>query len=278
MPFLYYYLVSAADQQLQESLGAGTKILPSNEIESKYTFFYLDDVKARSLNLVDEGAFDAFGVVESLRWKARENGVDYIANEITGIERIGNRIESITLSTGQVVKVSTVVNAAGTRAAAISRLSMNLCLRIYRSQSIQAVFTCAPTVSTIIWWDVLPLGPDIAVSPDGFGYEDGVWEEKVLPILRRSIPSFATAKVTDSWVGHYEFNTFDRNAILGPHTDVSNLLFCAGFSGHGSQQVPARGRGVAELITYGVFKTLDLSSLLYARIAKEMPLYERAVI
>jgi len=61
-------------------------------------------------------------------------------------------------------------------------------------------------------------------------------------------------------------------------TEITNLMMCNGFSGHGSQQAPACGRGVAELITYGEFRTLDVSSLAYDRIARNQPLLERAVI
>jgi glycine/D-amino acid oxidase-like deaminating enzyme len=113
---------------------------------------------------------------------------------------------------------------------------------------------------------------------DDFGYPEPIWEEKILPVVRKRVPEFGALQVTDSWVGHYEFNTFDHNAIIGPHTEVSNLLFCCGFSGHGSQQAPACGRGVAELIAHGEFRSLDLSALSYERIAANEPLIERAVI
>ncbi len=105
-----------------------------------------------------------------------------------------------------------------------------------------------------------------------------MWEEKVWPILATRIPQFQSIKLMNSWVGHYSFNTFDHNAILGPHDDVQNLLFACGFSGHGSQQSPAMGRGIAELITYGEFKELDLSDFSYTRISTNKPLIEKAVI
>ena len=123
-----------------------------------------------------------------------------------------------------------------------------------------------------------PLHGDPAVDVDDFEYPENIWDDKMLPVITKRVPQFRNITVTDSWVGHYEFNTFDHNAILGSHTEVPNLIMCNGFSGHGTQQAPACGRGVAELITYGQFRSLDLSPLTYERIAKNEPLVERAVI
>ncbi len=38
------------------------------------------------------------------------------------------------------------------------------------------------------------------------------------------------------------------------------------------------GRGVSELLTYGEYRTLDLSVLDYSRIVKNVPFIEKAVI
>ncbi len=73
-------------------------------------------------------------------------------------------------------------------------------------------------------------------------------------------------------------NTFDHNAILGPHPEIDNFLFMNGFSGHGMQQSPIVGRAIAELILHGRFDTLDLSELLFARILENRPLREQNVI
>jgi glycine/D-amino acid oxidase-like deaminating enzyme len=73
-------------------------------------------------------------------------------------------------------------------------------------------------------------------------------------------------------------NTFDHNAIVGLHPEWTNLVLANGFSGHGMQQSPAVGRGVAELIVHGGYRTLDLAPLGFERIASGRPLIERNVV
>ena len=82
----------------------------------------------------------------------------------------------------------------------------------------------------------------------------------------------------NAWAGYYEMNTFDQNGIVGPHPEITNLYFANGFSGHGIQQSPAVGRGIAELIVHGGYRTLDLSPLGYDRLVAGRPLVERNII
>jgi glycine/D-amino acid oxidase-like deaminating enzyme len=51
-----------------------------------------------------------------------------------------------------------------------------------------------------------------------------------------------------------------------------------GFSGHGLQQAPAVGRGVAELLATGAYQSLDLSPLGVERLVEGRPLRERNII
>jgi glycine/D-amino acid oxidase-like deaminating enzyme len=104
-------------------------------------------------------------------------------------------------------------------------------------------------------------------------FEDAVW-----PVLAARVPAFERIKPGRAWAGHYDLNTFDANAIVGPLPIYPNVLIATGFSGHGLQQAPAVGRGLAELIMGGRYSALDLSPLGFERVAVNKPLIEQNVV
>ena len=116
--------------------------------------------------------------------------------------------------------------------------------------------------------------PDtLDLVPDRAAFESFVW-----PALAHRVPGFDAVRLLDVWAGHYEVNTVDANAIVGPHPRLRNLLFANGFSGHGLQQAPAVGRGIAEWIATGRYESLDLTPLSYDRIERGEPIRELNVI
>ena len=102
-------------------------------------------------------------------------------------------------------------------------------------------------------------------------------EAKLWPLLAHRIPALEQLRVQRAWAGHYEVNTLDHNAVIGPHPDIANLIFANGFSGHGVQHAPAAGRGVAELVKFGAYRSLDLSPLSYARVRENRPMPELVI-
>jgi FAD-dependent oxidoreductase domain-containing protein 1 len=92
------------------------------------------------------------------------------------------------------------------------------------------------------------------------------------------VPAMQALKLVRGWAGHYDFNTFDQNAVIGAHPRVRNFIFANGFSGHGLQHAPAAGRAVAELIVHGRFVSFDLTRFGYERIAARRPVREANVI
>jgi FAD-dependent oxidoreductase domain-containing protein 1 len=114
---------------------------------------------------------------------------------------------------------------------------------------------------------------DLPLEVDYTKFDDVIW-----PALARRVPAFEALKVTGGWSGYYELNTLDHNGIVGRHPALSNVFFANGFSGHGLQHAPGVGRGVAELIVDGGFRTLDLSPLSPDRVRTGKRLVELNVI
>ena len=114
----------------------------------------------------------------------------------------------------------------------------------------------------------------------GLGWDvDHAWfEERIWPLLARRIPAFESLKVMNAWVGHYDFNRFDENGIIGAHPVIGNFYFANGFSGHGLQQAPAAGNAIAELIVHRRFRTIDLARMGYERIVRGEPYHELNII
>jgi glycine/D-amino acid oxidase-like deaminating enzyme len=110
-------------------------------------------------------------------------------------------------------------------------------------------------------------------EPELQQFDDIIW-----PLLWNRAEGFAAVKVRRVWVGHYDYNRLDQNAILGRHPAFENLYVASGFSGHGLQQSPAVGRGLAELMLTGAWQTLDLSPLGVERVLEGRPFLERAIV
>jgi sarcosine oxidase len=123
-----------------------------------------------------------------------------------------------------------------------------------------------------------PHGDDPDPDTLDLAVDYGPFESFVWPTIANRVPGFDRLRLLDGWAGHYEVNTLDHNAVVGPHPRITNLLFANGFSGHGLQQAPAVGRGLAEWITLGRYERLDLSPLGYERIERNAPIRELNVV
>jgi glycine/D-amino acid oxidase-like deaminating enzyme len=300
----YMYLADNAEfagtlkeaQKIQTSLGAATKHMSRDEIAADYPFYMLDDIVAANHNLVDEGYFDGGTMFDWFKRIARRNGVEYIADEVVAmtLNPAKSGVDSVTLKSGAEVACGTVVNCSGPRANDTANMA-GIELPIRPRKRYTFIFDAANPLDRDLPLTIDPSGvhmrsegkyylagcpPDVDpdVAPDDFGFDHSLWMEKVWPIVATRVPAFEQVKIINEWGGHYAFNTFDQNAILGRHTKVDNFLMLNGFSGHGLQQSPALARGIAELIAHGEYRSLDLAPFGYERVEKGEKFLEKAVI
>jgi len=301
----YMYLADTEDfasvlrenQKVQLAEGAETKLMTPEQIKAEYPFYAVDDLILGSINRLNEGYWDGGTVFDWWRRLARERGVEYISNEVVAISKNlkGTRVKSVTLASGQVIACGHVVNASGPRALRTAAMA-GLTVPVEPRKRFSWIFSAERPLDRELPLTIDPSGVhfrqdgpqtylagghadyDPAVEYDDFSMDHRIWEDFIWPTIATRIPQFDALRIVSEWAGHYAYNTLDQNAIIGPHSEIENFMFLNGFSGHGLQQSPAMGRGMSELLTYGEFRSLDLSPLGFERIIANRAFIEKAVI
>jgi FAD-dependent oxidoreductase domain-containing protein 1 len=294
----YLYLAAAGGaaqlrqaHAVQVACGADVALLDRAALGKQFGWLNTSDLCLGSLGLSGEGWFDGYALLTAFARKARAQGARYVNADVSGLDIADGAVAGVVLSNGSRIECSHVVNAAGPWARRIAAMA-GVDLPVFARRRTVYVLSCPAALNpfpllidpTGFW--IRPEGAkfiagfspaddrdDQPLQPDYDAFETELW-----PVLAHRIPAFEEAKLERAWAGYFEMNTFDHNAIVGPHSSLANLLFMNGFSGHGMQQAPAIGRALAELILHGRFDTLDLSELSFARVAENRPLPEANVI
>jgi FAD-dependent oxidoreductase domain-containing protein 1 len=295
----YLYLASVERQEqlrshfaLQRRHGVDVALLNAAELGARFAWLSTSDVCAGSLGLSGEGWFDGYSVLQAFRRKARALGVTYLRGEVAALDLGETRVNALLLQDGRRVKCGKVVNAAGPYARAIAEMA-RMELPIVAEKHCIFVFSCPdPPASCPLVIDptgvyVRPEGRHFIAGPprnpdsevgDGLEVDYRLFEDVVWPTLAARIPAFESIRLVNAWAGYYEMNTFDHNAVIGRAPDIENLYFANGFSGHGMQHSPAVGRGMAELLLFDEFRTLDLTALSIDRLGRAEPIRESNII
>ena len=278
---------------VQRAEGADVVLLDTPALAQRFPWLAVDDLAAGSLGLSGEGWLDAHALMHGFRRKAIATGAEYREATVAGLEREGDRVVRVRLADGTHIACGTVINAAGTGATALAATA-GIALPVESRKR------CVFHFRTPVKLPDCPLVIDpsgLYFRPEGAGFICGVapaeaddppstdfevphawWDDVLWPALAARVPGFEAARMISAWAGHYDVNTLDHNVILGAHPEVSNLLFANGFSGHGLQQSPAVGRALAELVTFGGFRSLDLSAFGWQRVLDGAPMLERNVV
>jgi len=296
----YLYLASEAGASIlrenhvaQRREGADIALLSPDEVLARFPYFNMEGIALGALGLSGEGWFDSYSLLQAFKRKARSLGVVYREDKVVEVFREGARVTGVALATGERVSCGAFLDSAG--ASGVTQIARGLGVEI----PVRSRKRCVFLIEARDRWPNMPLVIDpsgVYFRPEGRNYVVGgpppepdldsddfevVWpqfEETLWPALAHRIPAFESLKVVRAWAGHYDLNLYDHNAIVGRMPGYDNAFIAAGFSGHGVQQSPAVGRGLAELITHGKYKAMDLSEFAFERIAAGRPLLEKNVI
>jgi glycine/D-amino acid oxidase-like deaminating enzyme len=297
----YLVMASAAsvpvleeNAKLQQSMGADTILMTPAELTARFPHLSVHGLAAASFGRTGEGWFDPYSLMNLVRKAAIARDVDFIRDEVTAIAA-GDRVTSVTLASGEKLGAGAVVNAAGTSAGKVAAM-LGFDLPVSPAKRYVYVIDCPDAPESLrkgpLSFDIngiyfRPEGrnfiwgytPTEAEEPAVKDWEmDFSWfEEKIWPLAAERVPAFEAVKLVGHWVGHYDYNWFDQNGIIGRHPSLPNFYFGNGFSGHGIQQGPATGNALSELILFGKYRTIDVTALGVERIAANRPLFEKNI-
>lgn len=296
----YLFLASEAglgileeNHRIQREHGADVALLTPPELAARLPWLSTAGIAAGSLGLSGEGWFDGYGLLRAFRRAAIAGGARYVVAEAVSARRSGDRVAGIGLADGTGIEGDLFVNAAGPWAGRVAAMLGVELPVVPRARSV-FVLDCPEPLprcpllidSTGVWlrpegkYFITGMSPPPERDPDDAPLEvdHGLFDDIVWPTLAARVPALERLRVVNTWAGYYEYNTLDQNGLVGPYPGLDNVVFANGFSGHGIQQSPAVGRGVAELIVHGGYRTLDLSPLATSRLVEGRRVVERNVV
>lgn len=277
--------------QIQKQAGADVALLGPEALRQRLPWLNVDDVALGSLGLSGEGWFDGPALHQSFLKKAMAQGATRVHDRVVGLSHTATQVSAVQLASGASLPCGQVVNAAGPWAAEVAAMA-GVALPVEAARRTVFVLSCPeplPHCPLLIdpsgWWlrpegrflisgaEPLHAEPGLPLEPDWAEWNDAHWAS-----LAHRIPALAALRVERAWAGYYEMNTFDHNAVIGPHPDVRNLYFINGFSGHGMQHAPGAGLSLAEWMLHGQSRTIAVAELGFERVQQNKPLRELHVI
>lgn len=284
----------AENHALQVELGADTELLDAAGLAERFPWLAVDDLAAGCFGRSGEGWFDGYGMMQAFRKKSRSLGIDYRPARAAAIEVDGGRATGVRLDDGEVIAAGTVINASGAdgrKLAATAGIDIPIEVKkrmIFTFKAEDKIERCPLLIDPngtyvrgdsdgfICGW--APSGERDPEVEDDFDVDWSLFEDDIWPTIATRVPAFERIKPGAAWAGYYDMCAYDDNVLLGAMPEVPNLLLANGFSGHGLQQAPAVGRGLSELVTYGSYRSLDLTELSPVRIREGREVREKNIV
>lgn len=266
--------------------GVRIELLERSGLKRRFPSLSVDDVDV-AIHSPDDGFLDPYSALIGIRKKAASLGAEYIKDRVVDFRVSNTRIQALVLESGKTLKAEIVINAANCWGVALcDKLGMKI--PVHPMRRLTFYFEIRETLEALP--SIRHIGNNVHFRPEGKGFISGRtkydekfgfnWDvdydwfnEGMWPRLAERVKAFEELKVQSAWSCHYDQNTFDNNAIIGPWIGGrENFYVVIGYSGHGFQHGPATGRAIKELLIDGGYQTLDLSRLSYRRIIDNEPL------
>ncbi len=274
---------------LQHRLGIGTEWLDGDEVRARLPLMHFDDAMAGTFHQKD-GLVDPNSVVMGYINAAQRMGVKaYTDIEVTGLGVRQGQVYEVMTHSGS-IQTNKVINAAGPWSSQIGAMAgVSLPVIPIRRQ----LFTTSPLREIPVDFPfVIDFAQSLYFHREGEGLLIGMSNPSEKPGLDQRVdetfelvnleaatarlPLLEKAGMVSHWAGLYEV-TPDAHPIYGK-TPVEGFLVVTGFSGHGFMHGPISGKLMAELITEGSFKSVDVSALDLARFGEGRLIQEYNVV
>jgi glycine/D-amino acid oxidase-like deaminating enzyme len=271
-------------------LGVAVDLLDKSTLRSQFQWLNLDEVEVGIIGRRGEGWTDGYLLMTAFRRKARANGVEFRSGEVVGLEWDGEAIRSVSLSDGSSILADHIVNSAGAQGPTVARMA-GIELPVVNRKQVIFNFE-SPVQGADMPFTFCPerlffrpegnsflagLGIEIRNEDEArdFDVPYQMFEEVVWPKLASRVSGFERARLKGGWAGHYDVSLPDKNAFIGKVPGLARFYLCNGFSGHGVMHSPGVGRALSELITYGEYRSIDLSDLAIGRLGRGRQQMER---
>ena len=273
------------------ALGVNTRVLSPEELAEVQPTLSIAGLGAAAYE-PESGYADPIATTQSFIDRALELGVElHLRTAVTAIATRGGHVTGLKTTRGR-FDGPVVVCAANTWSPALlSTAGVELELWCRRGQ---VAFYHSPArlvgkqlalIDTTSGAYTRPEGAELTLGgvssltgrnpadPDRYDEEvDPDFPADVQERLSIRLPALAAAAYSHGQAGLYDMSP-DTRAILDHAPGVEGLYVAAGFSGTGFKKAPAVGACMAELITSGRARTVDLTPFRFTRFAEGEPIH-----
>jgi sarcosine oxidase subunit beta len=260
-----------ANTAMHQGLGIDVELIDSSRLQELWPMMEVSDVALASYE-PRGGYADASQLALYFGQRARENGAAIRQHTpVARILTVEDRVVGVELDGGEVVEADTVIVASGWWSGKmLADLGISFPVEAYRSELIMVdpgePLGDVPVVSDLVslqYCRIEGSGQLLVGNSDHADFEKKYvdadhysnlasdvsivrYAEKVM----HRFPGFPNPSVTHTYAGVYDVPP-DWNPVIAPVNQVSGLVLCAGFAGHGFKISPAVGDLVADLVLEG---------------------------